>query len=209
MKGCIQLLGMGHNRETRRKKYLEGASKDTEFRRISGVSISLDISLRSKNIFLRIVHAGGREERYQDAVPASQLMEKYPGMFVARIEVFTNPHKSLLHPEENLLPGQKYYIILSRTVQKLKHRYPEKAQVKEISEEEEWDSKIIIDAEVSMEESVCSAKEFYLSRERWSKCSKKKGIRNKTPFVPPLLKAKSFRGFPWEPSLTSVLELSP
>ena len=98
----------------------------------------------------------------------------------------------------------------SRTVQKLKHRYPEKAKVKEISEEEEWDSKIIIDAgEVSMEESVCSTKEFYLSRERWSKCSKKKGIRNKTPFVPPLPKAKSFRGLQWEPSLTSVQELSP
>lgn len=175
MKGCVQLLGMGHNRENRRKKYLEGASKDTEFRRISGVSISLDISLQSKNIFVRIVHAGGREEWYQDAVPETRLMEKYPGMFVAQTEVFTNPRKSLLHPEENLLPGQKYYIIPSRTVQKLKLRYPEKAHVKEISEEEEWDLKIIIDAgEVSMEESVCSAKEFYLSRERWSKCSKKK-----------------------------------
>ncbi|KAL0004327.1 hypothetical protein SO802_011888 [Lithocarpus litseifolius] len=89
MKGCVQFLGMGHNRETRRKKYLEGASKDTEFRRISGeVSISLDISLQSKNIFVRIVHVAGQEERYQVAVPASQLMEKYPGMFVARTEVF-------------------------------------------------------------------------------------------------------------------------
>ena len=112
MNPCVQLLGMGHNRETRRNKYLEGASKDTEFRRISGeVSISLDISLQSKNIFVRIVHAGGREEWYQDAVPASRLMEKYPGMFVAWTEVFKNPHKSLLLPEENLLPGQKYYII--------------------------------------------------------------------------------------------------
>ncbi|XP_030960931.1 uncharacterized protein LOC115982463 [Quercus lobata] len=152
---------MGYNRETRRKKYLEGASKDTEFRRISGVSISLDISLQSKNIFVRIVHAGGREEGYQDAVPASRLMEKYPGMFVARTEVFTNPHKSHLHPEENLLPGQKYYIIPSRTVQKLKHRYPEKAQVKEISKEEEWDSKIIIDAgEVSMRNLFVPQKNF-------------------------------------------------
>ena len=112
MNQCVQLLGMGHNRETRRNKYLEGASKDTEFRRILGeVSIALDISLQSKNIFVRVVHAGGREERYQDVVPASRLMEKYPGMFVAWTEVFKNPHKSLLHPEENLLPGQKYYII--------------------------------------------------------------------------------------------------
>lgn len=197
LKGCVQLLGLGNHRETRRKKNLEGAS------------ISMDMSLQSKDIFVRIVHAGGREELYQNAVPASQLMEKYPGMSVARKEVFKNPHKSLLHPEENLLPGQKYYIIPSSTVQKLKHRHPEKAKVKELSEGEEWDSKIIIDAgRVSMEESICSAKEFYVSRERWSRCSKRK-LLPKTPFVPPLPKEKSFRGFGWEPSLTSVQELSP
>lgn len=214
-RGVFQLLGLGRciNRESRRKKDLEGASNDREPRRnkeLGGDSIPLDTSLQlSRDISVRIVHAGGLEELYQNAVPASQLMEKYPGMHVARSEVFKNPHKSLLCPEDDLLPGQKYYIIPSSTVQKLKRRHPEKSK----GEEENWDWNFPIDVGgESMEDSICYASDFYASKARWSRDSRsssRKGIKGKRPFRPPLPKAKSGRGLGWEPSLTSVQELSP
>jgi hypothetical protein len=213
--GVFQSLGLGRciNRESRRKKYLEGASNDSEPRRkkeLGRASISLDTSLQlSRDISVRIVHAGGREELYQNAVPASQVMEKYPGMYVARSEVFKNPHESLLCPEEDLLPGQKYYIIPSTTAHKLKRRHPEKSK----GEEEKWDWNFTIDAgRESMEDSICYASDFYASKARWSRdsrCSPRKCVKGKRPFRPPLPKAKSCRGLGWEPSLTSVQELSP
>lgn len=149
-KGVFQCLGLGRciDRESRRKKDLEGASNDREHRRKNELGgapypISLDMSLQlSRDISVRIVHAGGREELYQNVVTASQVMKKYPGMSVVRSEVFKNPHESLLCPEDDLLPGQKYYIIPSTTVQKLKRRHPEKFKGKE----EQWDWNFTIDA---------------------------------------------------------------
>lgn len=58
---------------------------------------------------VRIVHYGGREELYLNALLASQLMEKHPGFCVARPEVSKNPRKSLLWPEEKLLPADLMY----------------------------------------------------------------------------------------------------
>ncbi|KAM1303663.1 hypothetical protein ACFX2F_021441 [Malus domestica] len=51
--------------------------------------------------------------------------------------------------------------------------------------------------------------EYYGSKERWSKCKRRKNFRGKKPFVPPLPRTSSCRGINWEPSLTSVQELSP
>lgn len=213
-KGVFQWLGLGRciDRESRRKKDLEGASNDREHRRKNELGgapypISLDMSLQlSRDISVRIVHAGGREELYQNVVTASQVMKKYPGMSVVRSEVFKNPHESLLCPEDNLLPGQKYYIIPSTTVQKLKRRHPEKFKGKE----EQWDWNFTIDAgRESMEDSISYASDFYASKGRWSRSSSRKGIKGKKPFKPPLPKAKSCRGLGWEPSLRSVQELSP
>ena len=64
--------------------------------------MSVDLSLQSRDISVRIVHAGGQEELYQNSVPVSHLMEKYPGMCIARPEVFKNPHRSLLWREDSL-----------------------------------------------------------------------------------------------------------
>lgn len=197
-------------RESKWEQDSEGGSYETESRRtkeLGGATESLDMSsLLSRKIAVRIIHPGRREELYQNAIPASQLMEKYPGMSIARPEVFTNPHESLLYPEDELLPGQKYYIVPSTTVQKLKRKHPQKSRV----EEENWNGNPIVDVgRESMEESICYANEFYASRSRWTKFTPKKGIRAKKPFKPPFPRAKSSRGLGWEPSLSSVQELSP
>ncbi|XWS34724.1 hypothetical protein CRYUN_Cryun21dG0062400 [Craigia yunnanensis] len=188
---------------------------------LGGAPMSVDLSLQSRDISVRIVHAGGQEELYQNSVPVSHLMEKYPGMCIARPEVFKNPHGSLLWPEDRLLPGQKYYIIPSTTAQKLKRRHHEKVKVEGAAEGREGMSDARITWDVSgenLEESANSAKEFYLTKpskvskvpkERQSKYSLREGGRVKKPFVPPLPRTRLLRESGWEPSLTSVQELSP
>ncbi|OWM89677.1 uncharacterized protein LOC116200691 [Punica granatum] len=186
-------------------------------------SFSLDVSLQFtdsslssqlKDVSVRIIHAGGREELYQYSVSAAQLMEKYPGMCVARPEVFKNPYESILGENDKLLVGHKYYIIPSTTVKKLKRRYQARRREKEDAKDikqggrkgrlPEGDG-----IDDFSEESVCSAKDFYVSKEKWSKCSLKKKKMRKKPFVPPIQKARTVRSLAWEPSLTSVQEISP
>lgn len=202
LKNFVKLLGLASqdDKDSGRKK------------EIGGAPITLDMTLQSRDVSVRIVHAGGREELYQNAVSVSQLMEKYPGMRVARPEVFKNPHESFLWPEENLLPGQKYYMIPSTTAQKLKRKYLTKFRVKGPTEIKEDMSEARITWEArgdNKDESVRSAKEFYISGERWPGRVKKKGVKKKKSFVPPLPNGRMFQGFEWEPSLTSVQELSP
>ncbi|CAK9173766.1 unnamed protein product [Ilex paraguariensis] len=202
MCSLVAMLGLSRSshRESRR-------AKEFEF-----VSTSFDLSVRLKDITVRIIHAGGKEELYQNPIPASQLMRKYPGMCVARPQVFKNPHDSILMAEEKLLPGQKYYIIPSTTVQKLKSKRSQKveeAKEPDVAKEAVLDHKEVGDrgGDVS-EESVCSAKEFYVSKEKWSRCIQKKSQKGKQKFVPPIQKPRILR-LDWEPSLTSVQELSP
>lgn len=195
----LRLLCNG-NRESNKQKDFEGAT------------ISLDLSLQTKDFAVRIIHAGGREELYQGPVPAYLLLEKYPGMCVARPQIFKYPHESLLGPEELLLPGQKYYLIPSTTAQKLKRKHP-KIKEKETAEgkEDESEEKMLTYMDGNdLEGSVCSAKDFYISREKWSKCLLRQCRREKKkPFVPPLPGARISGGSGWEPSLNSVQELSP
>jgi len=80
---------------------------------------------------VRITHAGGHQELYRHAVPASKLMTKYPGMCVARPEVFKVPHQSVLWREEVLVPGHKYILISFRDVEKLKRKLLEEEKSKE------------------------------------------------------------------------------
>ncbi|XP_059657852.1 uncharacterized protein LOC132304270 [Cornus florida] len=188
------------NRESRRKKEFGKAA------------ISLDFSVQLKDITVRIIHAGGREEKYQNAIPASQLMEKYPGMFVARPQVFKNPHEAVLVAEDMLLPGHKYFIIPSTTVQKLKRKHSQKGKVKESAEDKEamFDQKTDSDASVDWsDESVCSAKDFSVSKEMWSECAGKTHRKVKKGFTPPIQNPRMWRDLSWEPSLTSIQELSP
>lgn len=202
LKGCVHLLGLSGStqRESRRKRELEGAP------------ISVGLCIESRDISVRIVHPGGREELYPYALPASHLMEKYPGMCVARPGVFKNPQESLLWPDENLLPGHKYLLIPSTTARKLTLKHMGRVKVKGFAEGKDE----IIDANITWdesgdisEESVGSAKEFYASKDRRPRYKVKRTVKAKKPFVPPLPKARSFRVSAWEPSLTSVQEVSP
>ncbi|XP_015894657.2 uncharacterized protein LOC107428605 [Ziziphus jujuba] len=220
---CVRLFGLPRQvgRGTvKREEFIE-PSTDRECGRKKDATeshISVDVSSNSKGISVRIIHAGRREELYYNAVPASQLMKKYPGMCIARPDVFKNPHGSFLWPEENLLPGQKYYMIPSTTAQKLKRKYPEKVKIKapmepQESKEDIPDEKKIMDsgkANGKEPEPSSSAKEYLVSNARWSRPILRKGMRERKPFVPPIPKARPCRpGFGWEPSLPSVQEISP
>lgn len=198
---CGQLLGRGRQKDV-------SSRRNKEFR---GAPVSLDTTSLSKDISVRIVHAGGREELYQNEVSVSQLMEKYPGMCVARPEVFKKPHESLLWPEENLLPGQKYYMIPTSTAKKLKRRYHSKVRFKAPAEGIDMsDARITWDTKRdNMHEPARSAKEFYIAKGRGSGQSKRRGGKGKKPFIPPLPKGRIGLGSSWEPSLTSVQEVSP
>ncbi|KAK2374288.1 hypothetical protein QL285_075263 [Trifolium repens] len=58
------------------------------------------------------------------------------------------------------------------------------------------------------EESYFTAKEFYVSKDKSTRYSRRKGIRGKKPFVAPLPKARYYRGLGWKPSLATVDDLS-
>ncbi|KAM7269136.1 hypothetical protein ACFE04_024633 [Oxalis oulophora] len=193
---CVSFCGSeehSDNSETIRKK--ESAS----------VRASLDMSILSRDVSVRIVHAGGQEELYENVMPASQLLEKYPGMCVARPEVFKNPEGSLLWPDENLLPGQKYLMIPSSTARKLKHRHlvnvpgrriaevnrvarVRRRRPPEVMRNSEME-KSIVDANITWDldkeikdESFSSAKDFYASGEfPPTESSPKKSPKRQTP----------------------------
>ncbi|KAG2409345.1 hypothetical protein LR48_Vigan01g126600 [Vigna angularis] len=86
---------------------------------------SPELYSKSRDFVVRITHAGGHQELYRHAVPASKLMTKYPGMCVARPEVFKVPHQSVLWREEVLVPGHKYILISFKDVEKLKRKISE------------------------------------------------------------------------------------
>ncbi|XAR65114.1 hypothetical protein NMG60_11009093 [Bertholletia excelsa] len=172
---------------------------------------SNELSSASKNI-TRVIHAGGHKVRHQNEVSACKLMEKYPGMLVARPEVFRRPHESLLSEEEKLLPGNKYCIIPRSTLRKLQERRSVKCRGKNSTKSKELlvDEKNITDSfEDWSQDSVRSAKDFYVSNEKWSRSSPSRGQRRKNLFVPPISKPRICKGLAWEPSLTSVQEISP
>lgn len=272
---------------------------------LKGRQASPDLSSQSKDFLVRITHVGGQQELYKHAIPASKLMKKYPGMYVARPEVFKIPHQSVLWQGELLLPGHKYILISSRDVEKLKRKHPEHSKTKEpngvvakeildtktrsprghkpeenvklkvpngVAGQEILDTKIIwspngahkqkengkmkepnggagqeklatktnlspigcksqenskvreanelgeevvntnmgrsLDGGVS-EESFCSAKDFYDCKEKWTRSSRRRGIKGKKPFVPPLPRGRPYRSLGWQPSLPPVKELSP
>ncbi|KAM7484188.1 hypothetical protein LguiA_000197 [Lonicera macranthoides] len=200
LKRCLPLFGdCCTDGESQRKKDHDGTS------------MSLNLSIQSNDITVRIIHAGGREERYHNAILASHLLQKYPGMCVALPDVFKNAHTSILKAEEWLLPGQKYYMIPCTTAHKLKRKHSEKGKVKQFVEGEEalLDGKIVGDGNRDYsEETVCSA-DFYLSREKSLKTRGKKYRKGKKAFVAPIQKPRICREIGWEPSLTSVQEISP
>ncbi|KAI3730878.1 hypothetical protein L1987_62057 [Smallanthus sonchifolius] len=160
-------------------------------------SFSNGNSLKSREFCVRVVHAGGKEDLYQNAVMVSQLVKNYPGMCFARPEVFKNPNGSVLSTTDLLLPGKKYCLVPMTTLNKLKRKHAAK---KNKSMEES--------GSVESDDSVCSAK-YYVSKEKRSRCVVKKHIESNRKLAPPVRKSKSWCGSDWEPSLTSIQELSP
>ncbi|XP_027348115.1 uncharacterized protein LOC113859579 [Abrus precatorius] len=272
---------------------VEHSDKDLRRKnRLKESKASPEFSSQSKNFVVRITHAGGHQELYRHAVPASTLMTKYPGMCVARPEVFKVPHQSVLWHEDLLLPGHKYILISFRDVEKLKRKHEEQGDTKEPngvvdiemlntkarspSEHKHNENDMIkvsngfavietLDAKItrspkenckmrepngvsgqgvletrttlspskvregkdlgeeivntnmdrSQSEGVVegntfySAKDFYVPKEISTRTSRRKGIKGKKPFVPPLPKARVYRSLGWQPSLPTVKELSP
>ncbi|KAK2636549.1 hypothetical protein Ddye_031341 [Dipteronia dyeriana] len=105
-------------------------------------------------------------------------------------------------------------MIPATTARKLKRNH-QKSGVKGITQRkvDTSDARITWEAnEDQSDESVRSAKDFFISKEKWSGISefvKRRGLRGRKPFVPPLPKVRLCQGLEWEPSLTSIQELSP
>lgn len=246
LKRVVHSLGLvgqhtDHKDDPRRKSKVRGTSK--------------------KDFVVRIVHEGGEVEVYPHAISASKLMAKYPGMCVAKPEIFTVPHQSVLWPQDHLLLGHKYIIISNGKVEKLKRKYAQQGKTKEVSRvvtqetlearttKSPWEHKskenckISVGNEVASQEMMdkritlspngckiqenymvkeekvnakmnhvqeyfCSAKDFSVPKEKITRYSRRKGIKGKKPFVPPLPKARSYRGLGWQPSLPTVQEIS-
>lgn len=123
LKSCGLLFGLVQVSKRDSNSY---PGKEFSGERTASLDVSLhfsgysSLSLQLKDVSVRIIHAGGQEELYQCPVPVAQIMEKYPGIRVARPEVFRNPHESILRDNDKLLAGHKYFIIPSTTAKKLK-----------------------------------------------------------------------------------------
>ncbi|CAI8587543.1 unnamed protein product [Vicia faba] len=60
------------------------------------------------------------------------------------------------------------------------------------------------------DESCFTANEFYVSKDKSARCSRRKGIvKGKKPFVAPFPMARLYRDLGWKPSLATVDDLSP
>ncbi|KAF9590242.1 hypothetical protein IFM89_032020 [Coptis chinensis] len=188
--------------------YLKGESRSNE--ELDGTSVSLvDSSSQQKNVVVRVVHAGGLVELYHDAISAVQVMENNPGMCLSRPQIFKRPHESILQPDEKLLPGQKYYLVPRSTVRKLKHKYAQKSKEASVCKGMEV-KKSVDEEEDSFEDSFCSAKDFFICREKWFRYSMIHSGRDvDKPFAPPIKKPRMWKVLGWQPSLTSVEEVSP
>lgn len=157
----------------------------------------------------RVIHPGSREELYETPILASQLMNKYPGMWVARPQVFRKPHESILCPGESLVPGQKYYMIPSTTAMKLKRKFQPRPGP--VVEGKSAGNGNLVEEMPEEKRSPESAGECWFCDDgTGSMCfTRKKGMGKKKRSVPPIPKEKACRSVGWEPSLTSVQELSP
>lgn len=128
---------------------------------------------------------------FDTAMPAAKLIRRYPGMCIATPDVFRRPHEAVLSANDVLLPGNKYFVVRCTTVEKLRRRL---SRGEAAAEEED-----------RSEESVCD-KDFVVPRDGWSLL--RKHMREKK-FVPPIQRPRMWRESDWEPSLTSIKELSP
>lgn len=182
---------------------LENESKKEESKE---ETISFGESTQLKHTVVRVVHAGGRVEMYGNPIPASKLIQRYPGMCVAEPHVFKRPHESILSGDDMLLPGNKYFIVRSSTVEKLKRRHSRnnaRGDPTMLSGDESEDCSV---------ETVTCSSDFCVSDDNCTANSvKKKTMKEKKrqQFVPPIQRPKLWKDPEWEPSLVSIKELSP
>ncbi|KAJ0969304.1 hypothetical protein J5N97_022181 [Dioscorea zingiberensis] len=175
----------------------------------SSVSV---VSQEQKDSVVRIILAGKMVEMYTGAIAASVVMEKYPGLCLARPSVFKNPHSSVVKPTEKLLPGQKFYMIPRTTMNKLRRKQPMMNDEKEVVDKEEDEGEDDDDDDNDGGGACSSANEFYVSRERWKlkRGREQEMKKEKKPFKPPF-KGRTQEGIlgGWKPSLPTVKEISP
>ncbi|KAL9151567.1 hypothetical protein ABFS82_11G060200 [Erythranthe guttata] len=186
-------------RSSSRRRKNEGQEETISF----GVS---GANLRGKTV--RIIHAGGRIEMYPDAISALKLIEKYPGMCIARPNVFECVHESVLTGDDILLPGNKYFIVRCTTVEKLKRRQSRKRRIYEGGNGEG----VFKESNESEDDSISisSARDFFVSKESWLNCRVTKQVKErKRAFVPPIQRPRLSKEPEWEPGLTSIQEISP
>nr|GMD23267.1 bifunctional dTDP-4-dehydrorhamnose 3,5-epimerase/dTDP-4-dehydrorhamnose reductase-like [Ipomoea batatas] len=172
--GTIMCFNLGNSRSKVAKPRTTTKKQPIKENSVSSLELS---SLRE--ITVRIVHPGGREELFQDAISASIVLERYPGMAVAKPGIFKHPNESVLAADDRLLPGQKYYIVPSSTVEKLKRRHSRRVarakraavRAKRAAESGgEDEASLSVEEEVtdvSDEDSFSSAKDYYFAREEW------------------------------------------
>ncbi|CAI9785139.1 unnamed protein product [Fraxinus pennsylvanica] len=169
-------------------------------------NFSFSVSPSIRDISVRIVHAGGLIELYPNAIPASELIQKYPGMCITQPHIFTCPHESVLSADDMLVPGNKYFVVRSSTVEKLKRKY--KANRPADTDEPIVDSKETEGVGENFSEyTICAAEDFHVPKDNWSNYFREK-CAEKKQFVPPIQKARMWK-VDWEPSLNSIKELSP
>lgn len=169
--------------------------------------------VKNKDSVVRIVLASKMVEVYDSAISAHSVLQKYPGLCLARPEVFKMPHESLVGPKEMLLPGQKFYLVPTTTVKKLQQRHSKLIK----PSEEEVSVKTINSDKMEAEGTVCSAKEFSISKDIWSQChvqrfgNGSKQVQKKKAFNPPINRPMWRKGVldGWKPTLTSIEEISP
>lgn len=173
---------------------------------------SLSLSTQIKDAMVQVVFVGGRVELYRSPIPVTWLTQKYRGSCVTTPDVFKHPHESLLSNDDVLLPGHKYLVMSSNAVERLKHRHSGRGR--RTTETAYCDEPMLISEEVSdagdtrLEESICSASEFYVSKKSLSEVLRRQS-KEKRQFVPPIQRRKVMKEPGWEPSLTSIQEVSP
>lgn len=202
----LEMLKLCDNNSRRRLNTNRESEKTKKLKETDNFNLSLQL----KDITVRIVHPGGKVDMYDCAISAAQILKNYPGRHVALPGFFDRPHESLLSADDILWPGQKYLVIPSSSVEKLKHRHTHKAKHTTESEEPKLDREEVVNVNRDcLEDSICLAKHFYASKERWSGWLWKKRQQEKKPFVPPIPAPKPWRDSSWEPNLDSIEETSP
>ncbi|KAL7139870.1 hypothetical protein ABFS83_09G082800 [Erythranthe nasuta] len=72
----------------------------------------------AKNLFVKIVHQGGRVELFDRPVTAADVLQRNPKCCVAHPTVFDRPH-DIVPPTTTLALGRKYYVVPVSTIKKL------------------------------------------------------------------------------------------